>query len=99
MVTDRPSSFDPSNFWAYEYGPVLGSFTTRFNSTMTELIRGTDDLDVISERVLKKIKHKDVVEESGERWDIWNYRIFDPNDPFGIARFQRLLESMSEENQ
>lgn len=75
LRTARPSSYDPSNFWNYDYGPMTGSFTVRFNGTNTKLIKGTADWNVIDERIYKKLFFTDIVSEEGERWDLWNEAI------------------------
>ena len=59
-------SFDPSNLRAYDIAPITGSFTIRFNNSMTEEIRGTADWSVIDRRIYRHLKYKSIVEQESD---------------------------------
>jgi len=56
-------SFDPSNFTGYENAPVAGTFSIKFNASLTKLVAGTADWNVIDYRIFSKFKYDMLVEE------------------------------------
>ena len=67
-------SLDPSNLTMYDNSPIYGSFTIRFNNSITEKLRGTAEWSELDSRVFKLIKYKELMEapDIDENWELWN---------------------------
>jgi hypothetical protein len=63
VETTSQFSYDPSNFSEYMKAPIVGTFNIRFNSSITTLIKGTDDWNVIDRRMFTKFKYDTLNDE------------------------------------
>ena len=72
VETVEPFSFDPSNFSGYAKAPIVGTFSVRYDGSLTRLLAGTPDWGEIDRRVYTRLKFSSVIEEEeNPGYQVW----------------------------